>query len=108
MLLLLITFGLFTMSGEDLEFKLKNIIYSDTSVRNAMSLDLGVEFMKMALVKPGIPMETILNRESQRKTPFALTIRNEERYFGDEALKKVCRLGQLNFIFFPIQGHICT
>jgi len=55
-----------------------------------MSIDLGVEFMKMALVKPGVPMETILNRESQRKTPFALTIRNDERFFGDEALKKVC------------------
>lgn len=65
-----------------------------------MSLDLGVEFIKMALVKPGIPMETVLNRESQRKTPFALTIRNGERYFGDEALKKVVIVYKnLNFIF---------
>lgn len=34
-------------------------------------------------------MEIVLNRESHRKTPFALMIRQKERVFGDEALKKV-------------------
>uniref|UniRef100_A0A914NH58 Hypoxia up-regulated protein 1 n=1 Tax=Meloidogyne incognita TaxID=6306 RepID=A0A914NH58_MELIC len=86
MLLLFIIFGLITMS--------------DASVRSAMSIDLGVEFMKMALVKPGVPMETILNRESQRKTPFALTIRNDERFFGDEALKKAISAPKHTFLFF--------
>ncbi|CAK5078798.1 unnamed protein product [Meloidogyne enterolobii] len=86
MILLFIIFGLITMS--------------DASVRSAMSIDLGVEFMKMALVKPGVPMETILNRESQRKTPFALTIRNDERFFGDEALKKAISAPKHTFLFF--------
>jgi len=54
-----------------------------------MSIDLGVEFIKMALIKPGVPMEIVLNQESHRKTPFALTIKQQERFFGDEALKKV-------------------
>lgn len=73
---------------------------TEASVRSAMSIDLGAEFMKMALVKPGVPMETILNRESQRKTPFALTIRNDERYFGDEALKKAISAPKQTFLFF--------
>ena len=54
-----------------------------------MSIDLGVEFVKMALIKPGVPMEIVLNKESHRKTPFALTIKQGERFFGSEALKKV-------------------
>jgi hypoxia up-regulated 1 len=54
-----------------------------------MSIDLGSEYLKLALVKPGVPMEIVLNRESQRKTPFALTIKQEERFFGSEALRKV-------------------
>uniref|UniRef100_A0A915MBP8 Hypoxia up-regulated protein 1 n=1 Tax=Meloidogyne javanica TaxID=6303 RepID=A0A915MBP8_MELJA len=82
----------------DKDFSLKFL--KDASVRSAMSIDLGVEFMKMALVKPGVPMETILNRESQRKTPFALTIRNDERFFGDEALKKAISAPKQTFLFF--------
>jgi hypoxia up-regulated 1 len=27
-----------------------------------MSIDLGTEFMKIAIVKPGIPMEIVLNK----------------------------------------------
>uniref|UniRef100_A0A183C130 Hypoxia up-regulated protein 1 n=1 Tax=Globodera pallida TaxID=36090 RepID=A0A183C130_GLOPA len=55
---------------------------------SAMAIDLGSEFMKMALIKPGVPMETVLNRESQRKTPMALTIKDGERFLGDAARKK--------------------
>jgi hypothetical protein len=69
-----------------------------------MSIDLGSEFLKMALVKPGVPMEIVLNRESQRKTPFAVRLRNNiyanhhkiqvtiregDRYFGSTSVKKV-------------------
>jgi hypoxia up-regulated 1 len=54
-----------------------------------MAIDLGVEFLKMALIKPSVPMEIVLNRESHRKTAFALTIKQGERFFASEALKKV-------------------
>ncbi|RCN44627.1 DnaK family protein [Ancylostoma caninum] len=51
----------------------------------AMSIDLGTQFLKVGLVKPGVPMEIVLNKESQRKTPNVLSIRNGERLFGDAA-----------------------
>ncbi|KAL3070006.1 hypothetical protein niasHS_017295 [Heterodera schachtii] len=66
----------------------------------AMAIDLGSEFMKMALIKPGVPMETVLNRDSQRKTPMALTIRDGERFLGDAALKKLLVRPKNTFIFF--------
>ncbi|CAI4226902.1 unnamed protein product [Auanema sp. JU1783] len=52
----------------------------------AMSVDLGSQFIKVGLVKPGVPMEIVLNKESRRKTPNVLSIRNGERLFGDPAL----------------------
>uniref|UniRef100_A0A8C2FR84 Hypoxia up-regulated protein 1 n=1 Tax=Cyprinus carpio TaxID=7962 RepID=A0A8C2FR84_CYPCA len=51
-----------------------------------MSVDLGSEWIKIALVKPGVPMEIVLNKESRRKTPVAVSLKENERLFGDSAL----------------------
>ncbi|XP_074468310.1 hypoxia up-regulated protein 1 [Sebastes fasciatus] len=51
-----------------------------------MSVDLGSEWMKMAIVKPGVPMEIVLNKESRRKTPIAVCLKENERLFEDGAL----------------------
>uniref|UniRef100_W5L6G0 Hypoxia up-regulated protein 1 n=1 Tax=Astyanax mexicanus TaxID=7994 RepID=W5L6G0_ASTMX len=54
-----------------------------------MSVDLGSEWMKIAIVKPGVPMEIVLNKESRRKTPVAVCLKENERLFGDGALGSV-------------------
>jgi len=52
-----------------------------------MSVDMGSEFIKIAIVKPGVPMEIVLNKESNRKTPSIVTIRDDgERSFGEAAV----------------------
>uniref|UniRef100_A0A8C8JQ75 Hypoxia up-regulated protein 1 n=1 Tax=Oncorhynchus tshawytscha TaxID=74940 RepID=A0A8C8JQ75_ONCTS len=61
------------------------IALSDSSVA-VMSVDLGSEWMKVAIVKPGVPMEIALNKESRRKTPIAVCLKENERLFGDSAL----------------------
>ncbi|XP_067129315.1 hypoxia up-regulated protein 1-like [Centruroides vittatus] len=50
-----------------------------------MSVDLGTEWMKVAIVSPGVPMEIALNHESQRKTPVIVAFRDNERYLGESA-----------------------
>jgi hypoxia up-regulated 1 len=50
-----------------------------------MSIDFGSEWLKVAIVKPGVPMEIVLNRESKRKTSAAVFLKGDERLFGDEA-----------------------
>lgn len=55
----------------------------------AMSIDLGSQFMKIGLVKPGVPMEIVLNKESRRKTQTMVALRNGERFFGDVAAQMV-------------------
>ena len=50
-----------------------------------ISVDFGSEFMKVALVKPGVPMEIVLDKESRRKTDALVGIKNGERFFAGEA-----------------------
>ncbi|XP_068600300.1 hypoxia up-regulated protein 1 [Brachionichthys hirsutus] len=59
---------------------------SPTATVAVMSVDLGSEWMKIAIVKPGVPMEIVLNKESRRKTPVAVCLKENERLFGDSAL----------------------
>uniref|UniRef100_H0WVZ7 Hypoxia up-regulated protein 1 n=1 Tax=Otolemur garnettii TaxID=30611 RepID=H0WVZ7_OTOGA len=59
------------------------LVPSDTLA--VMSVDLGSESMKVAIVKPGVPMEIVLNKESRRKTPVTVTLKENERFFGDSA-----------------------
>uniref|UniRef100_A0A8C1IXH8 Hypoxia up-regulated protein 1 n=1 Tax=Cyprinus carpio TaxID=7962 RepID=A0A8C1IXH8_CYPCA len=62
---------------------------SQTESVAVMSVDLGSEWIKIALVKPGVPMEIVLNKESRRKTPVAVCLKENERLFGDSALGAV-------------------
>uniref|UniRef100_A0A8C3QYH3 Hypoxia up-regulated protein 1 n=1 Tax=Cyanoderma ruficeps TaxID=181631 RepID=A0A8C3QYH3_9PASS len=52
-----------------------------------MSVDVGSESMKIAIVKPGVPMEIVLNKESRRKTPVAVSLKENERLFGDGSIR---------------------
>uniref|UniRef100_A0A0K0F2Q9 Hypoxia up-regulated protein 1 n=1 Tax=Strongyloides venezuelensis TaxID=75913 RepID=A0A0K0F2Q9_STRVS len=56
------------------------------AVYAVMSVDLGDQYLKMGIVKPGVPMETVLNREFRRKTANMIGIRNGERFFSDGAV----------------------
>ena len=51
-----------------------------------MSVDLGSEWMKVAVVSPGVPMEIALNPESKRKTSVAVSMKDGERKFGSDAM----------------------
>ena len=47
--------------------------------------------VQVSLVKTGVPMEIVLNRESKRKTAAIVALRNGERFFGEDAGALVCR-----------------
>ncbi|XP_070160934.1 hypoxia up-regulated protein 1 isoform X2 [Polyergus mexicanus] len=64
-----------------------------------MSIDLGSEWMKVAIVSPGVPMEIALNKESKRKTPVAIAFRDGERSFGEDAQVVGVRFPQNTFSY---------
>lgn len=59
--------------------------WSGVDAAAVMSVDLGSECMKVAVVTPGVPMEIVLNRESKRKTPAVIAYRDAIRSFGEDA-----------------------
>ena len=65
-----------------------------------MSVDLGSEWMKVGIVSPGVPMEIILNTDSQRKTPLVIAFRDGERFVGDSALTVGVRFPEKTFTHF--------
>lgn len=67
---------------------------------SVMSVDIGSEWMKVAIVSPGVPMEIALNKESKRKTPTAVAFRNGERTFGEDALTVGVRFPSNCYIYF--------
>ncbi|CBY19557.1 unnamed protein product [Oikopleura dioica] len=67
-----------------------------------MSVDLGSEWFKVAIVKPGVPMEIALNKESKRKTPVAVFMRNGERLFGSDAVTSGNRYPHNSYRYFPL------
>lgn len=64
-----------------------------------MSIDFGTEWMKVAIVSPGVPMEIALNKESKRKTPVAIAFRDGERTFGEDALSVGVRFPKQCYIY---------
>lgn len=60
-------------------------LVGECSAVTIMSIDFGSEWMKVAVVAPGVPMEIVLNKESKRKTPSAVSFRNGERTYGEDA-----------------------
>ncbi|XP_017772169.1 PREDICTED: hypoxia up-regulated protein 1 [Nicrophorus vespilloides] len=50
-----------------------------------MSIDFGSEWMKIGIVSPGVPMEIALNKESKRKSPAVLSLRDDVRNIGEDA-----------------------
>ena len=65
-----------------------------------MSVDLGSEFMKVGIVKPGVPMEIVLNKESRRKTPLVVSLRSEsEREFGEMAMSQAIKNPKTAYLY---------
>ncbi|XP_043238713.1 hypoxia up-regulated protein 1-like [Amphibalanus amphitrite] len=62
-----------------------------------MSIDFGSEWIKVGVVSPGVPLDIALNRESKRKTPAAMALRDGERIFGEDALTTGVRFPALSY-----------
>lgn len=57
-----------------------------------MAIDLGSEFIKVSLVKPGrTPISVVVNEMSRRKSPAMVGLINEDRVIGEEAFTMLGR-----------------
>jgi hypoxia up-regulated 1 len=54
-----------------------------------LAIDYGADFMKASLMKPGVPFDVLLNKDSKRKIPSAVGWKKGDRVFGGDALNLV-------------------
>ncbi|GMT16780.1 hypothetical protein PFISCL1PPCAC_8077, partial [Pristionchus fissidentatus] len=85
-------------------------IFVDASFA-AMSIDLGSQYLKMGVIKQGSPMEIVLNKESRRKTPTLIGMRNGERFFSEPAAQLSLRFPKsvfihINDVLGKDEGHV--
>lgn len=53
---------------------------------SVIGIDFGTDWFKVSIVKPGVPLDIVLNRESKRKTNAIITLRDHIRYFGSDSV----------------------
>ncbi|KAI9026192.1 Hsp70 protein-domain-containing protein [Hyaloraphidium curvatum] len=88
-LALLASFAVFVLLG--LSF---GVLHADASV---MAIDYGAQWFKVSLVKPGVPLEIVLNRESKRKTRSIVALRDNKRSFDTEAVNLAGRFPKVAY-----------
>ena len=54
-----------------------------------LAIDYGTEWIKASLLKPGIPFDVMLNKDSKRKMQSAVAWKRTERLFGSDAANLV-------------------
>lgn len=56
-----------------------------------IGIDFGCDLIKVAIVKPGFPFETVTDFNSRRASSSSISIYNGERLFGDDSLNLATR-----------------
>ncbi|CCG81029.1 Related to stress protein ORP150 [Taphrina deformans PYCC 5710] len=62
-----------------------------------LSIDYGTEWTKAALVKPGIPLEIVLTKDTKRKEQSVIAFKGEERLYGGDAANMGARIPQYTY-----------
>ena len=76
------------------------LLISSSVYGNVIGLDFGSDSMKIAIVKPGSPIEIVSNFQSKRKTPTIISFYRGERLFGSDAYALMGRKPELTFTKF--------
>ena len=58
---------------------------------SVIGLDYGTEWYKVSIVKQGIPLDMVLNKESKRKTPASILLSKREILLGNDAVGRATK-----------------
>jgi hypoxia up-regulated 1 len=57
----------------------------ETSLASVLAVDYGSDWIKASLMKPGVPFDVLLNKDSKRKIQSCVAWKKDERLFGSDA-----------------------
>lgn len=58
---------------------------------SVLAIDYGSDFIKASLMKPGVPFDVLLNKDSKRKINSVTAFKQGERLYGADGFNLVCR-----------------
>ena len=64
-------------------------LWSEHVLGAILAIDYGADFIKASLMKPGLPFDVLLNKDSKRKIHSSVAWKNGERLFGQDAYNLV-------------------
>ncbi|WWC89981.1 uncharacterized protein L201_004911 [Kwoniella dendrophila CBS 6074] len=70
-----------------------------------LAIDYGAEFTKLSLIKPGVPFDVVLDKDSKRKISSVVGWKRDDRVFGAEAKMAATRFPDAHFPYVkPLLG----
>ncbi|WRT67203.1 uncharacterized protein IL334_004169 [Kwoniella shivajii] len=70
-----------------------------------LAIDYGAEFTKLSLIKPGVPFDVVLDKDSKRKISSVVGWKRDDRVFGAEAKMAATRFPDTHFPYVkPLLG----
>ncbi|WVW83006.1 hypothetical protein I302_105022 [Kwoniella bestiolae CBS 10118] len=74
-----------------------------------LAIDYGAEFTKLSLIKPGVPFDVVLDKDSKRKISSVVGWKRDDRVFGAEAKMAATRFPDTHFPYVkPLLGSTST
>ena len=80
----------FLLNGNSLAATAVVLLYLvQTAWAAVLAIDYGTEWTKAALVKPGIPLQIVLTKDTKRKEQSVVAFKKQERLYGSDAFNLV-------------------
>ncbi|KIJ60918.1 hypothetical protein HYDPIDRAFT_169952 [Hydnomerulius pinastri MD-312] len=69
----------------------------ETSLAAVLAIDYGSDWIKASLMKPGVPFDVLLNKDSKRKIQSSVAWKRDDRLFGTDAANLASRFPSDSF-----------
>lgn len=63
---------------------------TENVLASVLAIDYGADWIKASLMKPGVPFDVLLNKDSKRKIQSTVGWKQNDRLFGSDAASIVC------------------
>ena len=70
-------------------FVLSLILIPHSVLAAVLAIDYGSEWIKASLMKPGVPFDVLLNKDSKRKIQASVGWKRDDRVFSQDAFNLV-------------------
>lgn len=67
---------------------------AENALASVLAIDYGTDWIKASLVKPGVPFDVLLNKDSKRKIQSSVAWKQNDRLFGSDAFNIVRDVGK--------------